>query len=164
LRVKPASRSHWAGTCMIVALARRVAYPVAAIRMAMVSLRRNASGLWDGRRSICARVCRKACIVAGCAGLVGDERSEMAPQGKPFERSENMACSEPVAYRAPMSSIATCCSSAAGQVHHHKLKVCLVPRSSRNCPPSQTRRCRCYRITSLGSSQNALSAANCKKG
>jgi hypothetical protein len=32
-------------------------------------------------------------VEAGCAELIDGERSEMVPQGKPFEQSENMACS-----------------------------------------------------------------------
>jgi hypothetical protein len=58
LRVNAASRIHWEGMCIIVALARRAAYSVAERCTPMVRYKVAPDRLRDGHRSVCTRVCR----------------------------------------------------------------------------------------------------------
>jgi hypothetical protein len=76
------------------AFARNVAYSLAETRTPIVALR-TAAGSALGRPPADLRVLTSGGMVgAWSVWVLGcGERSEDAPQGKPFERSENMACS-----------------------------------------------------------------------
>jgi hypothetical protein len=99
-RESAASRSHCPEVLRIsVALSRSAAYSAADTRTLIVALRR-ATGSPFGRPPADLRGVASAFIADLIRNLLFGEQSELAPQGKLFERSENMPCSEPADQRA----------------------------------------------------------------